>query len=68
MQTKYTYVSLELGHMTVCTSTTDGNMKTYWRHRVTLAYLAATDPHWKRTLTKQLNDTMLYFMRYSIAA
>ena len=40
-------------------------MRTYWKHHVTLAYLAAADARWKQTVTKQLNETMLYFMRYS---
>ena len=52
--------------MIACTRTPDGYMRKYWKHHVTLAYLAAaTDARWKQTVTKQLNETMLYFMRYS---
>ena len=39
-------------------------MRTHWKHHVTLAYLAATDARWKQKVTKQLSETMLYFIRY----
>ena len=40
-------------------------MKTYWKHRITLAYIAATDQRWKETMTARLADMAANFMKYS---
>ena len=61
----YTYISLELGHLIVCTTTSDGYMRTYWRHHVTLANLAATDQRWKELTTENLLEMLINFTRYS---
>ena len=35
LQTKYTYVSLEIGHLVIYTDTPGGYIQTYWTHHVT---------------------------------
>ena len=60
LTTHYTYVSLEMGHMIVCTSTPDGYMRTYWKHRSTLAYLATTVQKWKELMTNTLQEIALW--------
>ena len=62
---RVTYISLELGHLIVSTTTPDGHMRTYGRNHITLAYLAATDQRWKDTMTEKLQEMLLNFMRYS---
>ena len=64
-QQKYTYISLELGNLVVCTQTDDGYHQAYWRHHVTLAYLAATDDAWKSRMFSLMQEKMTYFFRYS---
>ena len=64
-QTKYTYVSLEIGHLVICTYIPDGYMQTYWTHNVTLAYLAASEDRWRRELTENLHDIVKHLFRYS---
>ena len=56
LQTKYTYVSLELGPLVLCTDTQDGYMQTYWPHHVTLAYLAATEGRWQGDLIENMQE------------
>ena len=62
---RYTYVSLEIRHVIVCTSTPDGHVRTYWKHHITLAYLAATDRRWKEIMTEKLQEMDSNCMRYS---
>ena len=54
---------MELGFLIMPTATPDGYMRTYWRHRVALAYLAATDKRWKDTMAEKLTEMFANFMR-----
>ena len=40
-------------------------MKTYWRHRCTIAYLAATDRRWRVSAITKLTEAAAHFVRYS---
>ena len=51
-----TSVSLELGYLSMPAGTPDGSVKTYWRHRVTLAYPAATDRRLKDNVAAKPAD------------
>ena len=57
---RYTYISLELGHLVVCTQTEDGYQQTYWRHHVTLAYLAATEAPWQGRMASLMNLSLIH--------
>ena len=64
-QQQYTYISLELGTLVLPTQTDDSYQKTYWRHHITLAYLAATDDAWKKRMFGLMHEKFTYFFRYS---
>ena len=65
LQTKYTYISLELGSLVLCTQTQGSYMETYWPHHVTLAYLAATEPRWQGDIIENMSDTMTNLVQHS---
>ena len=67
-QQKYTYISLELGNLVVCTQTEDGYHQTYWRRHVTLAYLAATEAPWKARMFGLMDEKMQHFSSTARAA
>ena len=40
-------------------------LSAYWRHHITLAYLAATDDNWKARMFGLIDEKMHYFFKYS---